>query len=196
MTTATAPPPALVAGRTCGTCTLCCKVVGVSELAKPAGSWCSHCRPSRGCTIYDMRPAGCRDFYCEWLRSEKLGPEWKPERAKFAIIVSERGHLTVCVDPGFPMAWRQPPYYESLRRWARQQAEDPSSTWPAVDVAIGKRVIILLPDGEADLGTLAADEEVRISRLMTPSGPAFVAAKFKVPGRNAPPADAPGVATG
>jgi len=45
----------VVAGRACGTCTLCCKVVAVTELAKAAGQWCLHCRPGRGCSI--LRPA-------------------------------------------------------------------------------------------------------------------------------------------
>ena len=32
-----------IPGRTCGTCTLCCKAVAVEELAKPIGDWCPHC---------------------------------------------------------------------------------------------------------------------------------------------------------
>ena len=48
-----------------------------------------------------------------------LGPEWKPERAKFAMVKSEAGrHLTAFVDPGFPFAWRRAPYYENLKHWA------------------------------------------------------------------------------
>jgi hypothetical protein len=171
--------PALVPGRACGSCTLCCKAVGVAELAKPAGSWCAHCRPAKGCSVYEARPAGCRDFHCEWLRSEALGPEWKPDRARFVLMVTARGHLAACVDPGYPSAWRRAPYYDALRRWARERAESPSSAWPAVDICIGARCIILLPDGEQDLGIVAADEEVRIDRRMTAAGPAYVAAKFK-----------------
>lgn len=180
--TRTAPPsasPALVPGRTCGSCTLCCKTVAVAELAKPAGAWCTHCRPSRGCSIYDARPAGCRDFHCEWLRSEKLGPEWRPDRAKFSLMVTASGHLSACVDPGFPSAWRQPPYHQALRLWARERAESPTSTWPGVDVWIGRRCILILPDGETDLGIVAADEEVRVECRTTPAGPAYTATKFK-----------------
>ena len=177
---ASASSRAPVPGRTCGSCALCCKTVAVTELAKPAGIWCPNCRGSKGCAIYDSRPAGCRDFHCEWLLSEKLGPEWKPDRAKFALMVTATGHLAACVDPGFPSAWRREPYYQALGRWARERAESRSSSWPGVDVWIGKRCIIILPDGEKDLGIVAADEEVRIDRVMTATGPAYVASKFRV----------------
>jgi hypothetical protein len=176
-----APAPASVPGRTCGSCTLCCKTVAVIELAKPAGSWCSHCRRSKGCTIYETRPAGCRDFHCEWMRSEKLGAEWRPDRAKFALMVTPTGHLAACVDPAFPSAWRRPRYYQALRRWARERADNPSSSWPGVDVWIGKRCILILPDGEKDLGIVASDEEVRIDCTMTLAGPVYAARKFKMP---------------
>jgi hypothetical protein len=163
---------------------LCCKTLAVAELAKPPGAWCPHCLRSGGCAIYESRPAGCRDFHCEWLLSEKLGPEWKPDRARFALMVTATGHLAACVDPGFPSAWRRPPYYPVLWRWARERAASPASLWPGVDVWIGRRCILLLPDGEADLGIVAADEEVRIERRMTPSGPAYAASKFAVPAQS------------
>ena len=31
---------AIVPGRACGGCSLCCKVMVIAELAKPAGTWC------------------------------------------------------------------------------------------------------------------------------------------------------------
>ena len=77
----------VVAGRACGTCTLCCKVVAVTELAKAAGQWCVHCRPGRGCGIHPTRPFVCRGAYCEWMICKGLGPEWKPEKA-MAVILS------------------------------------------------------------------------------------------------------------
>ena len=171
-----------VPGRACGSCTLCCKTVAVAELAKPAGVWCPHCRRSGGCAIYEARPAGCRDFNCEWLLSEDLGLEWKPDRAKFALIVTAAGHLTACVDPGFPMAWRQAPYHRNLTRWAQEQADDPNSAWPGVDVWIGGRCIVILPDGETDLGIVAPDEAIRVDCTETDAGSVYVATKFAVAG--------------
>ena len=175
MASSRAPVP----GRACGSCTLCCKTVAIEELAKPAGLWCPHCERSAGCAIYDLRPSSCRAFHCEWMMSEALGPEWKPDRAKFVLMVTATGHLSVCVDPGFPSAWRRPPYHQVLWRWARERAEAPWSSWPGVDVWIGKRCIIILPDGEKDIGIVGAEEEVRIDRRMTAAGPTYIATKFR-----------------
>ena len=69
----------VVPGRSCGTCTLCCKVFPVPDLAKPAGKWCQHCQPGKGCRIHETRPEVCRKFFCGWMVSPGLGPEWKPE---------------------------------------------------------------------------------------------------------------------
>jgi hypothetical protein len=172
-------PRAPAPGRACGSCTLCCKTVAVAALAKPSGVTCPHSLRGKGCAIYDVRPPCCRDFYCEWMLSGALGPEWRPDRARFAMMVTVTGHLAACVDPAFPSAWRRAPYYQTLWRWARECAEDPCSSWPGVDVWIADHCIIILPDGEKDLGIVAAEEEVRIDRAMTASGPVWVAAKFK-----------------
>jgi hypothetical protein len=171
-----------VPGRACGSCTLCCKTVAVAELAKPIGVWCPHCHRSKGCTIYDARPASCREFYCQWMLLETLGPEWKPDRAKFALMVTADGHLAACVDPGFPSAWRQSPYYENLKQWARQRADDPASAWPGVDVWIGPRCIVILPDRDVDLGPVSAEEAIRVDRKMTEMGEVYEARKFRSSG--------------
>jgi hypothetical protein len=77
--------------RICGSCTLCCKTLGVHALAKPAGSWCRHCdRKGGGCTIHDRRPDECRTFSCAWL--EGLLPEEsdRPDRLK-TVLFEESG---------------------------------------------------------------------------------------------------------
>ncbi|HYD37369.1 MAG TPA: hypothetical protein VEA60_07135, partial [Allosphingosinicella sp.] len=162
----------------CGACTLCCKTIAVEELGKPPGLECPHSRRCKGCAIYESRPASCRAFHCEWRLSSALGPEWRPDRARFALMVTATGHLAACVDPAFPSAWRRAPYYGALRRWARERASDPWSPWPGVDVWIGRRCILLLPDGEQDLGLVAAEDEVRIESRMTGAGPIWSAEKF------------------
>ena len=48
--------PRLVAGRTCGTCMMCCKVPAIEEFAKPPGVWCRHAVSGKGCGIYADRP--------------------------------------------------------------------------------------------------------------------------------------------
>src|SRR5258708_36396047 len=84
----------VVPGRSCGTCTLCCKAVGVVEIAKPGGVWCRHCVSGKRCTVYETRYVSCRTFYCEWMVQKALGPEWKPDRAKFVLANTDAGrHL-------------------------------------------------------------------------------------------------------
>ena len=38
--------------RTCGTCTLCCKVMAIAALKKPMNKWCEFCDKGAGCKIY------------------------------------------------------------------------------------------------------------------------------------------------
>lgn len=150
----------VVPGRTCGTCTLCCKVIAVTDFDKPPGVWCTHCIRGEGCGIYDTRPTGCRTFFCEWMVEQGLSPEWKPERAKFALVMGEGGHLTAFVDPGFPSAWRQAPYFDAFKRLA---AEGQRASPPRIITArIGARVIVILPDREIDVGTIGPDESLQL----------------------------------
>ena len=53
-------------GKECGTCTMCCKVMGIKAIAKPPGVWCKECIPGKGCGIYETRPEACRTFYCAY----------------------------------------------------------------------------------------------------------------------------------
>jgi hypothetical protein len=160
----------VVPGRTCGTCSLCCKVVSITELAKPAGVWCGHFLPGKGCGIHATRPFVCRGAYCEWMIAKGLGPEWKPERAKFALFVTNGGRrLTAHVDPGSPAAWRRSPYYENFKQWSREGiAKAPEMH--LVDVMIGERCTVVLPDREVDLGIVSAQEEITLVKTVTGAG--------------------------
>lgn len=54
--------------RACGSCSLCCTVLRVDELAKPAGRDCVHQRVPTGCAIHASRPGICRSYRCLWLQ--------------------------------------------------------------------------------------------------------------------------------
>ena len=170
-------PDALVPDRSCGTCTLCCKVMGVRELNKPAGTWCTHCDPRRGCGIYETRPAGCREFFCTW-RIEASIPEWfRPLTSKLVLAVEQQGRrLAIHVDPGTPQAWRQEPYYRQLKVWAQEAV----ATNRQVIVRLGKRMIAVLPDCDVDVGVVGEDETVVTAARQTPSGLAYTAYRAKV----------------
>lgn len=168
----------IVPGRACGTCTLCCKVIGVGELDKQPGVWCPNCKSKKGCGIYETRPTSCRTFFCLWMYEKGLTPEWKPEHAKFALVTSDGGRfLTAFVDPGAPTAWRRSPYYETLQRWALEGARDPSGP-RVVSVRIRARGIVLLPDREVEIGDVGPDEAIMLD---TGPGGRLEVRKFKRP---------------
>ena len=57
-----------VARNRCGSCQVCCIVLPIKDLEKPAGQNCRHlCK--QGCDIYNARPVACRTFNCTWLLS-------------------------------------------------------------------------------------------------------------------------------
>jgi hypothetical protein len=101
------------------------------------------------------------------MMDRTLGAHWKPDRAKFAVHPHRNGvNLQVSVDPNFPNAWMKEPYYSELKRWAKDGAE----RGHFVFVRIGARLVVLLPDGERDVGQVGPDDDVVVSRTFTPAG--------------------------
>lgn len=82
--------------RECGGCTMCCKVMHVPELEKPAGTWCPHCDIGEGCGIYDERPKPCRDFECLWLQDDGrvLLDADRPDRIGVVFWIAKDGAMT------------------------------------------------------------------------------------------------------
>ena len=89
--------------RRCGTCGLCCKILPIPHFQKPAGPWCVHSRPGKGCSIYAERPQPCRDFTCGWLRIPDMGEELRPDRCHFILRPTEEPQtVRLDVDPAYP----------------------------------------------------------------------------------------------
>jgi hypothetical protein len=144
-----------MSGRHCGDCTLCCKVMAIEELDKPAGTWCRHCQPGRGCGTYDDRPGECREFNCLWLVDDRFGPHWRPSKSKLVLATSADG-IEVRCDPTFPDAWRKEPFLSEIRVLAASgEAHDVTML-----VIIGQRMILLASDREFDLGVVGVDERI------------------------------------
>ena len=152
----------IVPGRSCGNCTLCCKLLGITEIDKPRGEWCRHCEVGSGCGIYADRPSECRDFYCVYLTSPMMDRHWFPARSKMVVAPECDGErIAVHVDPGRPNAWREQPYYNDLKRWAALAARDLRQ----IVVCVGKRSIVVLPDEDVDLGIVTDDERIVIGEV-------------------------------
>lgn len=87
--------PVVVAGRQCGACTVCCKILPINtgELRKTANLLCMHCDEGQGCRIYETRPEVCRGFYCEWRLNPQIPATWRPEKSGIFIERIDRQHI-------------------------------------------------------------------------------------------------------
>jgi hypothetical protein len=151
--------------KSCGTCTLCCKVLTVTELDKPGGVWCASCKPGVGCSIYEDRPPSCRDFACLWLLDATMPDELKPEHSKVVLRIESEGlRLVARCDPATPMAWQREPTYSALKRWAVRAARDGHQ----VMVVSGRRHWIIGPLNDLDMGE--SEPSTQMSFLIKPDG--------------------------
>ena len=143
--------------RACGECTLCCKVLAIAELGKPKDTWCTHCKISQGCTIYDKRPNPCRSFNCGYLVWDQVPERWFPAKCKMVIAFEQEGkRIVIHVDPSRPDAWRRHPYYEDIKGLAKQAVDGTKQ----VMVCIGSRQIIIFPERDVDLGVCTKDDRI------------------------------------
>lgn len=107
--------------RKCADCQLCCRLLPVVELGKPANQKCQHQKFGAGCTIYDRCPPSCRLWSCQWLMGgEDTESLRRPDRAHYAVdimpdfikLAAADGKVTeipvvqVWLDPRHPQAWR------------------------------------------------------------------------------------------
>lgn len=92
----------------CGSCSLCCKLIGVPGLAV-AGKWCPHCRPGAlhgGCSIHEDRPEFCKGYHCFW-RAEEWPDELRPDRSKVIFeALPEVRTVLISVEENRPDAWK------------------------------------------------------------------------------------------
>jgi hypothetical protein len=151
-------------GRVCGACSLCCKLPQIEPLEKPAGKLCSHCNAGNGCSIYGSRPQVCRDFSCFWLAGH-VNDAWYPPHAKLMVDIKGKW-IMVQVDPGSPNRWRQEPYFSQIKYWATFGID--RGVW--VLVSVKKRLRIVLPNKEIDLGTYQLGDYVTVGEIPSPGG--------------------------
>lgn len=123
----------------CGTCTMCCNVTAVYELAKPAGRWCRHCDVGAGCKIWARRPPSCRDFECAYYADEAWGEELRPDRLG-VVFEDIEGRATVGALLGdlHAMALREP----SVQRVVEKYLSDGR---PIMAVIRGHHPLVILP---------------------------------------------------
>jgi hypothetical protein len=149
-------------GRSCGRCSLCCKLLAITPLEKPANKWCAHCHPGGGgCQIYATRPAPCRDFACGWLINKNLGDEWWPAQAKM-LVRRDDNTIIIHVDPAVPNRWREAPYYQQIKAVANAnlQPDDPAGRALTLVRIAPSRSFLILPDEDKDITHWSSDSAV------------------------------------
>lgn len=111
--------------RACGDCAVCCTVLEIGELAKPAGVACRHLKAGGGCTIWGEHPTPCKTYVCLWRLSDELvPPDLFPADCGFMLSVTNLTQWPTAVNimpaPGHaPGAWDAP---ERRRLFARLAA--------------------------------------------------------------------------
>ncbi len=100
---------------------MCCQVLDIDELKKPAGLLCPNCHITGGCKIYADRPEVCRDYECLWLTERSLPVTLKPDRIGtiFMEDPDSDDYQAVC-DPKRPQAWRNPLVFRHLLMKAKE----------------------------------------------------------------------------
>jgi hypothetical protein len=135
--------------RKCGDCQLCCSLLPVNELAKPALQRCAHQRHGKGCAIYARRPMSCALWSCRWLVDDEAGDLARPDRCHAVVDIipdvirmtppgeepSEATVLVVWIDPAFPEAHRD----AGLRRLIEREGK------PALIRIGSSEAIVLFP---------------------------------------------------
>ena len=119
--------------RRCNGCTLCCKLVPVAQLMKPAGKPCAFQRFGKGCTLHGSAsyPSSCSLWACAWLQEPDAALP-RPDHAHYVIdtfrdfIELEHADgreridvVQVWVDPKYPHAHRDP----ALRAYLAMRGE-------------------------------------------------------------------------
>lgn len=172
----TTPLP-IAPGRSCGSCTMCCKTMRVTELDKPRDKWCTHCDVGKGCRIYEERPTSCREFVCVYLLDGTLGDHWKPSHARMVLSNRTDSVLRVLVDPDRPDTWRKQPYYADLKKWAANAVRQKS----IVLIQVGDLMTAILPDRDIAIGKLEPTQRMRLVARPGPRGPDYDVEVFDQP---------------
>lgn len=147
--------------KSCGPCTLCCRVFAVEALEKPAGVLCAHAVPARGCGIYADRPHACRTFECVWLMDPEMPHRFRPDQTKVVLDQDPEGtRLIARCDPANPQAWRRNPIYAALKAYAAE-------TWGTGKLVLavaGRQAWVVTPRGaDVDVGEIDPRAALRVT---------------------------------
>ena len=125
--------------RPCNGCTLCCTLLEVKPLGKPANTECPNCTSS-GCGVWDLRPAICRRFVCLWYANPKFPDSLRPDRCGVVFEPGGERVMLAMVDQERPAAWQQGIANGLIAKFAADGT--------AVIVQVGTTKHFVLPKGD------------------------------------------------
>lgn len=169
-------------GRACGDCQLCCKLLPVRAVDKPGFTRCQHQHVGKGCAVYRTAlPIECQLWSCRWLTGADTGDLRRPDRSHYVVDIMPdmirrtvdgvSDEIMVCqvwLDPGFPLAHRDP----ALRAFVALIAERDNLP-TIVRSAGGKAILLVAPSMATDdqwhehSMTCSAEESNRFVNMLT-----------------------------
>lgn len=92
--------------RSCGHCTACCTVLGVTEISKPVGTPCFMLRApgegeGHGCRSYESRPPSCKGWSCLWRLGGLTGAD-RPDQVGAVFDRALKGNDRIVAREAFP----------------------------------------------------------------------------------------------
>ncbi len=152
---------------------MCCKLLGIVELAKPHQAACPNCDAGKGCRIYVDRPASCRNFVCAYLLTPYVAEHWKPATSKMVLEVDvETQRISVHVDAARKEAWRREPYYSDIKRWAT--TNDIQGGW--IVVYQGLDAVVVSANRDQNIGPVGPGQMISVYETFDADGAKFNAA--------------------
>lgn len=138
--------------RSCGACNLCCKLLRVPDIDKPAQMLCWWTTIHGGCSRQAEKPdtpelQACAQFQCLWLASqtrddpgEVMPRHWRPDISHVVMGPKDKDNellLYVQVDPAHPSAWTDPEINTYLRGMVERGCE--------IEIVLGEQHFRLEP---------------------------------------------------
>lgn len=131
----------------CGACSMCCTLLHVPDIGKPAGMKCWNTGLHGGCAVQHEKEtnpalAACAQYKCLWLESQSFDDprkrhprELRPDQSRVVMGVPgdpDDRILHVHVDPAHADAWRDPHIQYYLRDFISRGAN--------IQIHIGKDI--------------------------------------------------------
>ena len=83
----------------CGDCTLCCELLPINWLNKPANVLCKFC--DKGCAIHATKDKECKNFECAYFQSKNAHIDLRPDNSKIIFEKASDNIMFGLQDPRY-----------------------------------------------------------------------------------------------